>query len=135
MRKSELVLRKEYPMGNSDGIWQWCRDGKKTILRKSKTRSMVDEHSSLAKDGSTPNIIPKGKQCVDYSPISKSSTTHEGDALKSRTYWTNSSISVIQNQVSLSETNSDAMTDNTHYISGPNGWLPSTLGFRGESSV
>jgi hypothetical protein len=151
----------KYRMENSNSIWQWCKARKK-LLTMSKIHSMADGFSSVSKtgslaDGFSPNIIRKGKQCIDDSPINKSSTTSEGNALKSGTHLRNmclpvqnsiaevgpkngdstkSPVSVIQDYVSSSETNSDAMSDHPHHDSGPGGQLlPRALGIGDESSV
>jgi hypothetical protein len=142
----------EYPMENCDNIWQWCR-----ARKKRKIQSMADGFSKIGAlvDGSSPNIIRKGRQCIDDSPISKSSTSFEGNALKSRAHLRNmcssvqnsiaevgpfkngdstkSSISVIQDHVPSSENNSDAISDHQQCVSGLGGQLlPRTLGIWDE---
>lgn len=128
-------------MEDSDSIWQWCRARKK-VLPTSKIQS--DRVFSVAKicslaEGSCSNI-PERNQCMGDSPVRRSSTTFEGNALQSRAYCWNicppvqnsipevglfkngveSPISVIQDHISSSETNSDTMSDHPLGLEGEN---------------
>jgi len=149
-------------MENSDSIWQWCKARKK-LFTMSKIQSMADGFSSVAKigslaNGSSPNIIRKGNQCIEDSPLRRSSATFEGNPLKSIAYCRDiclpvqssiaevgpyengdsvkSPISVIRHHVSSSETNSDTMSNHPHSDSGLDGqFLPRLLGIVDENSV
>jgi len=130
-------------MEDSDSIWQWCRARKKALpIGKIQSDGVftVAKIGSLA-DGSCSNI-PKRKQCRGDSPVRRSSTTFEGNALQSRAYCrkmcsavqnsipevdlfkngdsTESPVSVIQDHISSSETNSDTMSDHPFGIEGEN---------------
>jgi len=149
-------------MEKSDNIWQWC-GARKKLCTMSKIQSMADGLSSVTKigslaDGFCQNIIPKGKQCIDDSSLRRSSTSFEGNALKSRAYCRDmclpvqnsiaevgpfengdsmkSPISVIRHHVSSSETNSDSMSDHQHGDSDPDiRFLRRPLGISNENSV
>lgn len=114
--------------------------------------SSVVKISSLA-DGSCQNIIQKGKPCIDDSPIRKSLTTSEGNALKSRAYCrdmclpdqnSNSFAEVdpfengdsIKSPISLSGAYSDMISDHPHGDSGPDDqFLHRPLGIADENYV
>lgn len=149
-------------MENSDHIWQWCRARKK-LFTMSQIQSMGDGFSSVAKigslaGGSCQKVIQKGKQCIDDSPIRRSSRTFEGNALKSRAYCRDmclpdensiaevdpfengdsvkSPISVIRHHVSSSGTYSDIISDHPHGDSGTDDqFLHKPLGIADENYV
>lgn len=131
----------------NDNFWQWC-GARKKLFTMNKIQSMGDGFSAVIKigspaNGSCQNIILKGKQCIHDSSLRRSSTTVEGNALKSRGYSgdlclpvrnsvaevspfqkgdsTKSPISVIRHHVSSSGTNSDSLSDHQHGGSGSDG--------------
>lgn len=146
----------------NDNFWKWCGAGKK-LFTMNKIQSMGAGFSAVTKigspaKGSCQNIILKGKQCIHDSSLRRSSTTVEGNALKSRGYSgdlclpvrnsvaevspfqkgdsTKSPISVIRHHVSSSGTNSDSMSDHQHGDSGFDGqFLRRHWGVANENSV
>lgn len=115
----------------NNNFWQWCGARKKLCTMK-KIQSMEDGFSAVTKivspaNGSCQYIVWKGKQCIDDSSLRRSSTTLEGNALKSRGY---------SRDMCLPVQNSDSMSDHQHRDSGCDGqFLRRHLGVANENFV